>query len=83
MSVKSWDFSHQEQIQKIKLFRFYTEKEKKIWTELSSLGQTPTFNSLTTKKQNDKIFVCKFSKNVKSKLHVYHVENSKTRGQTV
>ena len=30
---------------------------------------------------DDKIFVCKFSKNVKFKL--YHTENSKTRGQTV
>ena len=33
------------------------------------------------RKADDKIFVCKFSKNVKSKL--YHIENSKTRGQTV
>ena len=32
-------------------------------------------------KADDKIFVCKFSKNVKSKL--YYIENSKTRGQTV
>ena len=32
-------------------------------------------------KADNKIFVCKFSKNVKSKL--YHIENSKTRGQTV
>ena len=40
------------------------------------------FSSLTTEKAYDKIFVCKFSKkNVKSKL--YHIENSKTRGQTV
>ena len=30
---------------------------------------------------DDKIFICKFSKNVKSKL--YHTKNSKTRGQTV
>ena len=30
---------------------------------------------------DDKIFVCKFSKNVKSKL--YHIQNSTTRGQTV
>ena len=30
---------------------------------------------------DDKISVCKFSKNVKPKL--YHIENSKTRGQTV
>ena len=39
------------------------------------------FNILTTKKADDKIFVCKFSKNVKSKL--YPIENSETRGQTV
>ena len=32
-------------------------------------------------KADDKIFVCKFSKHVKSKL--YCIENSKTRGQTV
>ena len=30
---------------------------------------------------DDKSFVCKFSKDVKFKL--YHIENSKTRGQTV
>ena len=36
---------------------------------------------LCTKKADDKIFVSKFSKNVKSKI--YHIENSKTRGQTV
>ena len=34
-----------------------------------------------TKIADDKIFVYKFSKNVKSKL--YHTENSNTRGQTV
>ena len=38
-------------------------------------------NSLITKKADDKIFVCRFSKNVKPKL--YHIENSKTKGQTV
>ena len=32
-------------------------------------------------KVDDKVFVCKLSKNVKSKL--YYIENSKTRGQTV
>ena len=32
-------------------------------------------------KADDKVFVCKFSKNVKSKL--YHIENSKTRVQIV
>ena len=38
-------------------------------------------NSSTTEMQRKKILVCKFSKNTKSKL--YHIENSKTRGQTV
>ena len=33
------------------------------------------------KKADDKSFICKFSNNVKYKL--YHIENSKTRGQTV
>ena len=32
-------------------------------------------------KADDKIFVCKFSKNAKSKL--YHIETSRTRGKTV
>ena len=32
-------------------------------------------------KAEDKIFVCKFSENIKSKI--YHIENSKTKGQTV
>ena len=39
-----------------------------------------TLNS-NYQKADDKIFVCKFSKNVKSKL--YYIENSATRGQTV
>ena len=34
---------------------------------------------LSTKKADDKIFLCKFSKNVR----LFHTENSKTRGQTV
>ena len=37
--------------------------------------------SLYLPKADDKIFVCKFSKNVKSKL--YHIEKSKTIGRTV
>ena len=32
-------------------------------------------------KADDKIFICKLSKSVNSNL--YHIENSKTRGQTV
>ena len=39
------------------------------------------FNALTTKKQATNISSANFQKNVKSRL--YHVENSKTRGQTV
>ena len=35
---KTLQFSRQQQVQKIKLFEYYTEKEKK-WTELLSLGQ--------------------------------------------
>ena len=35
-----------------------------------------TGNSLTTKKADDKIFVCNFSKNVK-KLKLYHIEKFK------
>ena len=31
-------------MQKIKLFKFYTEKDKKYWADLSLLGQEPTFN---------------------------------------
>ena len=37
-------------------------------------------NSLTTKKADDKIFVCKFSKNINSKL--YHIENSNIHGRS-
>ena len=36
--------SWQEQIQKIKLFKNYTEKDKKIFGQNSSLGQEPTVN---------------------------------------
>ena len=39
------------------------------------------FNSFNYQKAEDKSFICKFSKNVKSKI--YHIENRKTRGQTV
>ena len=38
------------------------------------------FNSLTTKELTT-VFICKFSKNVQSK--VYYIETSKTREQTV
>ena len=40
-----------------------------------------TLNSLTTKKQMTKFLYAKFKKWVKSKL--YHIKNSKTRGQKV
>ena len=39
------------------------------------------FSLFHYQKADDKVFVSKFSKNYKSKL--YHIENSKTRGQTV
>ena len=41
-------FSRQEWIQKIKLFKCYTEKDKhKNWTDLSLLGQEPTFKVMS------------------------------------
>ena len=40
-----------------------------------------TNHHLNYQEAGDKIFTCKFSKNVKSKL--YNIENSKSRGQTV
>ena len=48
--------------------------------EILDGGTGNSVNYLTAKKADDKIFVCKVSKIVKSKL--YHIENSKTRGQT-
>ena len=41
----------------------------------------PTLNSLTTIKQTTKFLSANFQKNFKSKL--YHIENPKTRVQTV
>ena len=42
---KLLQFSRQEWIQKTKLFKCDTEKDKnKKWTNLSLLGQEPTFN---------------------------------------
>ena len=38
-------------------------------------------NSLSAKMQTTKFYSCRFSKNVNSEL--YHIENSKTRGQRV
>ena len=47
----------------------------------SGLNMNSVIYLFNYQKANDKIFVCKFSKNVNSKL--YHIENSNTRGQTV
>ena len=71
------------------MYTFYSQTEKfrgqsddpGIHPSVNILVSTlfvESFNSLTSK--NDKIFVCKYSKNMKSKL--YNIENSKTRGQT-
>ena len=38
-------------------------------------------NRVNYLKADDKIFICKFKKNVKSKIH--DIEYSKTKGQTV
>ena len=45
-SAKSW----QEQIQKIKLLNYYTEKDKKYLDKLSSLRQEPTFKTVANKR---------------------------------
>ena len=47
----------------------------------SVLDDTFTYQLFNYQKADDKISVVKFSKNVKFKL--CHIENSKTRGQTV
>ena len=42
-------FSWQKQIQIIKLFKYYTEKDNnKVWPQLPLLGQEPIFNPLYT-----------------------------------
>ena len=47
-SQQNLAISWQEQIQKIELFKYYTEKDKKnILTKFSSLGQEPTFKVMT------------------------------------
>ena len=54
-SAKSCGSLSREQIQKMKIFKYYTEKDKKnIWTKLSSLGQEPTF------KYQELIAICTF-----------------------
>ena len=50
------------------------------WINRSS-KEGSTLKSLTTKKQTTKFLSANFQKNIKSKL--YHIQNSKTRGQTV
>ena len=50
------------------------------WNACFASAITISIN-LVYQKTDDKIFVCNFSKSVKSKL--YHIENYKTRGQTV
>ena len=49
-NLNSLWFSWEEQIQKIKLFKYNTEKQ--LWTKLSSLGQEPTFKA--AKSENKK-----------------------------
>ena len=39
-------------IQRKELFKYYTEKDKKNWTELSLLGREPTFKSRFLELQN-------------------------------
>ena len=48
----------------------YVVSTNEKWCKLGKL-----FNN---HKADDKIFSCKFSENIKSKL--YHIENAKTRG---
>ena len=64
-------------------FMYHGIQNRHLLDTFSAISFTlfPCFNSLTTKKTEDKIFMRKFSKNVKAKL--YHIENSKTRRQTV
>ena len=48
---------------------------------LSDKINVKPFNSLSAKTADDKFYICKFSKNISSKL--YQIGNSKTRGQIV
>ena len=53
-------FSWQEQVQKTKLFKYYTDKNQNIkWTKLSLLGQEPTFKS-PNKNAADEIMIFYF-----------------------
>ena len=61
---------------------YHFTKENKFCNFLFvSQQEEALLNSLTTEKQTTKFSSANFKKNVKSKL--YHIENSKTRGQTV
>ena len=63
-----------------KLFK-PTALRKAKFVYICGLSECDRINSLTTEKQTTKVSSANFQKNVKSKL--YHIENSKTRGQTV
>ena len=69
------------EIQLSRSFRVCHETRLCAYVQVCVFMFCASVNSLTIKKADDKIFVCGFSKNVKSKL--YHKENSKIRGQTV
>ena len=62
-------FSWQEQSQKIKLFKYYTKKDKnKNGQKLSSLGQEPTFNEIVNTYIND--VACLIYKKTRQSLKV-------------
>ena len=46
-------------------------------------GESLFFNSFTTIKQTTKFSSANFQKIISAKLKLCHIENSKTRGQTV
>ena len=60
-------FSWQEQIQKIKLFQYYTEKnQNKNWKKLSSFRQEPTFKApITTATDDIHVFFHHFSEKIR------------------
>ena len=64
----------------MQIFRFTVTVILEIseWKKINSNNNNLLFNYPNA---DDKIFGCKFSINVKSKL--YHIENSQTRGQRV
>ena len=77
-------------------FQKFSNKMGEVWSSTAFIPHTKVHNKIDNinpsspppppkkkkkKKTHDKIFVCKFSKYVKSKL--YDIENSKTRRQAV